>query len=765
MINKNQALIGQAVNLFQAGLVRDAETILLQVLKSQSNNLPALEILGLIKASQGNPKESAAYLKRAVHINPSNPSTQYNLAKALSEIGDDIAAIPHHEKATKLVPTNSDAWINYGKSLVALNNHEQAIFAFDKALLINPKQVDSRLNKGIALISLGLLTDSLHEFDLVLELERNNFVALLKKGAILFELKRFNESLQHLEAALEIQQNDFDALLLKARVLYSQSRFSDALSVMQDALDIEPNSADALSNTGAILNGQKRYIEAIPFFAKALMHNNNFASAYANLGMSYDELSRHKDALENYDFALLIDPDIELILGARLRLKQILADWHNYNIEVNQIVNRIRENKLAITPFGALSIIDSPEIQFLCSVKWASKVSHIEALDFDIGTLQKNNYRIRIAYFSADFKSHPVGNITSELFQLHDRTQFEIYAFSLYDAGPTDATRERLKDSFDHFIDVDQKTDIEIALLARQLGIDIAVDLGGYTASARIEIFKYRAAPIQVNYLGYPGTLGTTSYDFIVADPVVIPADSYAFYSEKVVSLSGCYMVDDSRRLPTPQPFSREDFGLPKDGVVFCCFNNSYKFNPEVVVSWSQILNNVSNSVLWLSANNLDFQSNLYAAFLEHAVSSDRIVFAERIDSMGDHLSRLMLADIFLDTWPFNAHSTALDALKVGLPIITLIGKSFPARVAASLLYTAGMPELVAETKLDYQQLAIELGRNSKKLAQVKSNLQNRLLTSSLFDTPLFARKLESAYLQMHGRLQANLPPENIEIS
>lgn len=765
MNNENQALIAQAVNLFQGGLVDDAETILLKVLKAQSNNLPALEILGLIKATQGSPKESATYLKRAVQINPNNPSTQYNLAKVLSEIGDDVAAIPHHEKVVKLVPTNPDAWINYGKSFAAIQNHQKALFAFEKALAINPKREDSILNKGMALLSLGAFNESLYAFDLVLEFDRNNFLALFKKGTALLDLKRFNESMDFLDRALKIKPNEFDVLLIKARVLYSQSRFSDALSVMQHALNIQPNSADALSNIGAILNGQKRYVEAIPFFAKALTHKDNFGSAYANLGMSYDELARYQEALENYNSALLIDPEMELILGARLRIKQMLADWNNYSNDVNKIVSRISENKLAITPFGILSIIDSPEIQFLCAKKWANKVSHIEALDFGAGIARNKNSRIKIAYFSADFKSHPVGHITSELFELHDRTKFEIYAFSLYDAGPADIIRERLKGSFDHFIDVDQKTDIEIALLARQLEIDIAIDLGGYTASARIEIFKYRAAPIQVNYLGYPGTLGTTSFEYIVADKTVIPTESYQFYSEKIVSISGSYMVDDSRRQPSLRKLVRSDYGLIEDSVVFCCFNNAYKFNEDLIECWSTILKNVNNSLLWISANNSEFKSNLIAAFLRYEISPNQIVFAERVDSIEEHLSRLMLADIFLDTWPFNAHTTALDALKVGLPLVTFIGKSFPARVAASLLYAVGIPDLVTQTKSDYQRLAIDLGRNSEKLARVKQDLKNKVSSSSLFNTSLFAKKLEAAYFEMRNRLEAGLPPDHFQIS
>jgi protein O-GlcNAc transferase len=765
MNNKNQVLIAQAVNFFQGGLVDDAETILLKVLKAQSNSLPALEILGLIKATQGSPKESATYLKRAVQINPSNPSTQYNLAKVLSEMGDDITAIVHHEKALKLSPNNADGWINYGKSLAATNNHARAIFAFEKAILLNPKSIDAHLNKGIALLAMGAAEESLSDFDVVLEFDNNNLSALARKGKALLELKRFNESLECLEQALKIKPFDFDTLLIVGLNLYSQKRFEDALAVSESALSIDPNSADVLSNIGAILNGQNRYSEAIPFFLNAITRNNQSATAYANLGLAYDELNQYQDALAGYNEALKIDPSLEFLLGSRLRIKQILGVWSGFDIDAKEIVRLIKAGKESITPFGVLSIVDSPEIHYLCAKKWASKFTHLKPFSSNIKSIDQGKARIKIAYFSADFKSHPVGYITSELFQLHDRTQFEIYAFSLSDAGLGDAVRNQLKGSFDHFIDVDKKTDAEIATLAREIGIDIAIDLGGYTASARVEIFKYRAAPIQVNFLGYPGTLGSDSYDYIIADQVVIPAESYQFYTEKIASLPGSYMPDDSRRLPAPRSFTRADFGLADDKVIFCCFNNSYKFNEEVAECWASILLNVDNSLLWISANNSEFRANILAAFNTFSIPSDRIVFAERIHSMDEHLSRIMLADIFLDTWPFNAHSTALDTLKVGVPIITFIGKSFPARVAASLLYAVGMPDLVTQTKSDYQRLAIDLGGNSKKLAQVKQDLKNKVSSLALFNTPLFAKKLEAAYLQMHGRLEANLPPDHFQIS
>jgi predicted O-linked N-acetylglucosamine transferase (SPINDLY family) len=304
----------------------------------------------------------------------------------------------------------------------------------------------------------------------------------------------------------------------------------------------------------------------------------------------------------------------------------------------------------------------------------------------------------------------------------------------------------------------------EIAQLARELEIDIAIDLAGPTQYSRTGIFSYRTAPIQVNWLGYPGTIGADFIDYIVADKTIIPERHQQFYAEKVAYLPDTYIVDDSKRVASFKKFTREECGLPKNAFVFCCFNNDYKFNPQVLDSWSRIFLNLENCVLWIPENNEYFKTNILAEFNKRGIDSSRVIFAPRVELMADHLARINLADLFLDTFPYNAHTTAVDSLKIGVPILTLIGQSFASRVAASLLNAVGLPELITNTQEEYEALAIELAVNPQKLAGIKLKLANNRLTTPLFDTPLFTKNLESAYNKMYERYHAGLEPEHLAI-
>ena len=374
------------------------------------------------------------------------------------------------------------------------------------------------------------------------------------------------------------------------------------------------------------------------------------------------------------------------------------------------------------------------------------------------------NQKIRVGYFSADFQEHAVAYLTVGLYEFHDKDKFEVFAFSLQRAPATDEMNSRLRDIFDRFMDVENMTDLEIARLSRKLEIDIAIDLAGPTKSSRTGIFSYRVAPIQVNWLGYPGTIGTNFIDYIVADKTIIPESCRGLYAEKVVYLPNTYMVDDSKRIASSRIFTRKECGLPEKGFVFCCLNNSYKFNPHDLDCWAKILLKINNSVFWISENNKYFKLNIMDEFERRGINPSRIIFAQKVELMPDYLARYALADLFLDTWPYNAHTTAVDSLKAGVPVLTLMGKSFASRVAASLLNAVGLPELITNTQEEYETLAIELATNPKKLADIKQKLAVNRFTTPLFDTPLFTKNLEAAYIQMHDRYQVGLQPDHILI-
>jgi predicted O-linked N-acetylglucosamine transferase (SPINDLY family) len=374
----------------------------------------------------------------------------------------------------------------------------------------------------------------------------------------------------------------------------------------------------------------------------------------------------------------------------------------------------------------------------------------------------KNGQKIRIGYFSADFHNHATGYLMAELLELHNKDQFELVGFSF---GPrvNDEMQERLKKSFDNFFEISGQPDIDVARLSRNLNINIAVDLKGFTQDSRTGIFSYRAAPIQVNYLGYPGTTGANYIDYIIADKTIIPTDSQLFYTEKIVHLPNCYQVNDSKRVISDRQFTRQELGLPEKGFVFCCFNNNFKILPATFDGWMRILKAVDGSVLWLFQDNSWVTKNLKKEAYKQGIDERRLIFAERLPVL-EHLARHRHADLFLDTIPYNAHTTASDALWSGLPLLTLVGQSFASRVAASLLNAIGLPELITNTQEAYEALAIELAMNPKKLADIKLKLANNRLTTPLFDTPLFTKHIEAAYIKMYERYQADLEPEHISI-
>jgi predicted O-linked N-acetylglucosamine transferase (SPINDLY family) len=368
--------------------------------------------------------------------------------------------------------------------------------------------------------------------------------------------------------------------------------------------------------------------------------------------------------------------------------------------------------------------------------------------------------KIRIAYYSADFLNHATAHLMAELFERHDKEKFELIAFSF---GPdaNDEMQVRVSQAFDQFIDVTALSDLEVAQLSRELGIDVAVDLKGLTQDSRLGIFSYKAAPIQVSYLGYPGTLGADYIDYLIADKTLIPVQSQQHYSEKIVYLPNSYQVNDRHRVIAPTQFTKQELGLPQDAFVFCCFNNNFKITPDVFDTWVRILKAVDKSVLWLFQDNPTAATNLQKEAALRGLDPTRLVFAKRMD-LPEHLARHKSADLFLDTLPYNAHTTASDALWAGLPVLTCMGESFASRVAASLLNAIGLPELITQTPEDYEALAIELATNPGKLQSIKAKLAANRLTTPLFDTALFTKHIEAAYVQMYQRYQADLPPEHI---
>lgn len=690
-----QLMLQEAIQSFQGGNFNGAESILKRLIQVDSKNLPALHILGLIKVSQSDYREAADYLARAARIHPDDASIQYNLAKALSDSGNDKDALAHHKKAVAIASNNPEAWLNYGKTASNLGHYEDALVFYGNALRLKPTYAE----------------------------------ALLNKGATLKELKSYEE----------------------------------AITFAEQALSINPNLAEAWSNKGVALKALERYDDAIASYDKALSLKPGYAEAWSNKGLTLHELKRFDEAIAHYEKALSLKSDMDWVSGDLLHAKMKICDWMGIKDLLEMTSKKVVAGKKASQPFHLLALSDDALLHKRCSEIFAQAKYPSNST---LGSILKSSKKekIRIAYFSPDFRNHPVSFLTSELFEIHDRSRFEVFAFSLQKALIGDEMNLRLRGGFDRFIDVDDMSDREIAQLSRELEVDIAIDLAGPTQHARTGIFSYRVAPVQVNWLGYPGTIGVDFIDYIVADKIIIPQSHQQFYAEKIVYLPNTFMVDDSKRTASTRVFTREECGLPQNAFVFCCFNNDYKFNPQVLDSWARILLSVKNSVIWVSENNEYFRANIAAEFKSRGIDSDRIIFAQRVEMMADHLSRYALADLFLDTYPYNAHTTALDSLKAGIPVLTLMGQSFASRVAASLLNAIDLPELISNTREEYEALAIELALTPQKHADIKLKLARNRLTAPIFDTPLFAKNLEAAYIKMIERHRVASQPEHIFI-
>jgi predicted O-linked N-acetylglucosamine transferase (SPINDLY family) len=437
------------------------------------------------------------------------------------------------------------------------------------------------------------------------------------------------------------------------------------------------------------------------------------------------------------------------------------CDWSDFQNEVSDLSSKIKK-KLKVSP--ALPILALPfglEEQRTAAEIWClDKYPRNTSLGPILKTPGKP--KIRLGYFSADFRNHPVSLLSAGLFEHHDKSKFELIAFAF---GPDsrDEIRGRIVNSFDKFLDVTLKTDKEIAALSREMGIDIAIDLGGHTQHSRIGIFSFRAAPIQLSYVGYLGTMGANYYDYLIADKFLIPEKSQTHYIEKIIYLPSYQVNDNQQEIPC-NALSRQDLNLPSVGFVYCCFNASYKITPETFDGWMRILRAVPKSVLLLYADTPSATSNLRIEAEKRGVSQNRLIFGKQL-IRSKYLARCRSADLFLDTLPYNAGATASDALWAGLPVLTCMGEGFAGRYAASLLQAIGLPELITNSQAEYEALAIELGTNSVKLKKIKEKLELNRMTEPLFDTGLFAKKIEIAYEKIYERFQSDLPPQNIYVA
>ena len=763
MNHQIQTMLQKALQEFQLGHFKKAEEILIQCTQLDIKNFDLLHLLAIVYASQEKHQAAIQCYKKALELSPNDASALSNLGSSLSSIGHNEAAISTFQKAIKINPNEPLAWYNAANILCDTGEYKEALIYYERSIKLNPNYYQAYINYGKVLFELKRYSESLTFYDNALRINQNSLDCLINKGATLKELALYEEAIAHYDKALSLKPDYAECWSNKGVTLHELKRYEEAIAHYDKALSLKPNYAEGWSNKGNTLNELKRYDEAIAHYDQALTLKPNYAEGWSNKGVMLNELKRYEEAIAHYDQALRLKSRIDWIFGAMLQTKMRICLWSDLADSLEIISKKVRVNEKVIEPLSLLTVSDDAFLHKKCSE------TYIQAkypLNTGLGPIPKSpeKEKIRIAYFSPDFRNHPVSLLTSELFEIHDRHRFEVFAFSLKKAPSNDEINIRLRKGFDKFIDVDNMSDREIAQLARELEIDIAIDLAGPTQYSRTGIFSYRAAPIQVNWLGYPGTMGADYMDYIIADKTLISYELQSCYSEKVIYLPNSYQVNDRKRLISERKFTRQELGLPESSFVFCCFNNNYKILPATFEGWMRILKAVDGSVLWLLQDNPLVINNLECEALNHGVNASRIIFAERMP-LPDHLARHRQADLFLDTLPYNAHTTSSDALWTGLPVLTLMGQSFASRVAASLLNAIGLPELITSTREEYEGLAIELALNPKKLADVKSKLANNRLSAPLFDTPLFAKNIESAYTKMYDHYQNDLKPEHIFIA
>ncbi len=589
----------------------------------------------------------------------------------------------------------------------------------------------------------------------------NNIDLLTNLGTIALQKGKLEEGVKIISRSLLINPNQSTAHNNCGNALKELKRFDEALASYDRAIELKLNDAEVYSNRGLTLQELKKTDEALASYDRAISLKPDYADAYFNRGITLHKLNRLNEALASFNRAIELKLDIDFLLSYSLFTKMQLCIWDDLSQRLNEVTKKIINNEKAALPFSMLALIDEPEIQKKTNEIYVKKECPTINVLPKIKRYPKHS-KIRIGYFSADFHNHATMHLMAELFERHDKKKFELIAFSF---GPDkkDEWRQRVLLCFDQFVDVRLKSDQEISLLARKMEIDIAIDLKGFTRDSRPNIFAEGSAPIQVSYLGYPCTMAADYIDYLIADSILIPEEKQQHYSEKIVYMPNSYQVNVSKRNISETSLMRHEFGLPNTGFVFCCFNNNYKITPTIFAGWMRILKAVENSVLWLFESNKAASKNLKKEAKKFGINEDRLVFAT-YTTVEEHLNRIKLADLFIDTLPYNAHTTTSDALRMGLPVLTCIGNSFASRVAASLLNAVNLPELITTTQEQYESLAIQLATHPEKLIIIKDKLVNNLPTAKLYDTPLFTRHLESAYLTMYDRCQNGLEPDHIYV-
>lgn len=722
--------LNDAIGHHQAGRLDQALAHYDALLTKNPQHAQALQLKGIALLQQGRPQDGLVCLERALRKCPHDARLHYNLGVACQQLGRLEAAVAHYTAATAGPAPSLDAQLNLVTVLHRLKRLPEAWQRLEAVLHQHPQHVDALMNAGVLAHDLGWLDRSL---DLLVQ-------------------------------ALALDYDKAETHFNLGRTLFALQRGPEAIAAYEAAIAREPRYAKAFNGLGCVAQSMGAHASAKAFFDQALALDPDEAQTWVNRALYWKEQKDHARLQSDLAQALRLDPKVDGAQGLLIQSQLDTCDWSAWPQALAAYQAGVLADAAAIEPFPLLAISDDPQLQLQLARRHVQR-KHAAPAPARPPAVQRAGDRVRVAYCSADFFAHATTHLMAELFEVQDHPRLEWHAFA-YGQAPADAVTGQVEAAFEgRFHPVSSRSDVEVAAQMRQLGIDIVVDLKGYTKDGRLGILAHRPAPVQVSYLGYPGTTGAPFVDYLAADAVLVPPPLRAHYSEKIIELPGCYQVNDSRRhrprASADRQAQRRRWGLPAEGFVFCSFNAHYKLNPPLFEVWMRLLRAHPDSVLWALVDSPLAQTHLQAQAQAHGVAPQRLVFAPRLP-MNEHLDRYPLADLFLDSWPCNAHTTASDALWAGLPVLTLAGRSFASRVGASLLHGVDLPELVTDNWADYEALAQRCVREPTWLASLRSRLAQAADRAALFQARVFAQHWQNALLALHARQQQGLPPSHL---
>ena len=703
---------------------------------------------------QGRPTQAAALYAEILQAQPDHCDTLHLLGVTETQLGRPLEGLEWIAKSLTLNPGQPAAMANQGNALLMLNRPKDALARYDQALALWPEYHLAVYGRGNALSALGRRHEALRDFERALELAPNFLQAVVGRAGVLRKLGRHGDSLAGYDRAIELSPEHVPAHVGRAAALLGLKEHAAANITIDRALQLAPHSAEALTERGHLLSELNQTSAAIEAYDQAVQSNPALATAWFGRALILSTQGRFAESVTSLRRVLELNPHHAYAPGACLHAQLQVCDWNGYAGAEEGIAGSMERDEPVDFPFSFLAVCDSPRLQRSCARVFADlQISDPPALRLPARTARE---RIRVAYISGDFLEHPTSYLMAGIFEKHDRQRFDIVGISLRE-DENSPTGKRVRGAFDECVEAGSRSDQELAQLIQDMGVDIAVDLMGYTGEHRAGIFNFRPAPLQVNYLGFPGTMGTADRDYIIADDFLIPEAQRAHYSEAIAYLPECFQANDDRRRTAAAP-SRAAMGLPATGLVWCSLHSSYKLNPPMFNIWARLVLGTPDSVLWLLGGNPTVEENLRRQALARGIQPHRLVFAQPLP-YPEHLARLSLADICLDTLPFNGGTTSSDALWAGVPLITCAGRSFAARMSGSLLRAVGVPELITHSLTEYERLALLLARDPVRLPQVRTKLALNRLSAPLFDTDRFRRHLEALYTTMMERHRQGLRP------